>query len=84
MLFRSDHGPGIPETFHALAFDRFCQADGSDQRQKGGSGLGLSICKMIVDAHGGTIDFDTELGVGTTFYFELAEYRARGAKASAA
>ncbi|NNG05546.1 MAG: PAS domain S-box protein [Inquilinus sp.] len=80
----ADHGPGIPEAFRGEAFERFSQADGSDRREKGGSGLGLSICKMIVDAHGGTINFDTELGVGTTFHFEVPEVREQAAKASAA
>jgi DNA-binding response OmpR family regulator len=52
-------------------FEKFSQADSSDTRQKGGSGLGLSICKAIVELHRGEIGFDSEVGKGSTFYFEL-------------
>lgn len=67
----SDNGPGIPEEFHEKIFERFSQADSSDTRQKGGTGLGLNITKSIVEIHGGTIDFETEPGKGTTFFFNL-------------
>ena len=67
----SDHGPGIPEKFRDRIFERFAQADASDTRQKGGSGLGLNISKSIVEKHGGTIGFDTKVGAGSTFYFDL-------------
>ncbi|WP_427912476.1 ATP-binding protein [Ramlibacter sp. MMS24-I3-19] len=66
-----DHGPGIPADFRARIFERFAQADASDRREKGGTGLGLNICRSIVEAHGGTIGFDTEPGVRTAFWFEL-------------
>ncbi len=68
-----DHGPGIPTEFHSRIFQRFAQADSSDTREKGGSGLGLSISKAIVEHHGGHIGFDSEPGKGSTFYFELPE-----------
>ncbi|MBT5014298.1 MAG: hypothetical protein HON02_07590, partial [Rhodospirillaceae bacterium] len=45
--------------------------DASDSRQKGGTGLGLHISKMIVEQHDGTIDFETEVGTGSTFFFTL-------------
>ncbi len=64
----SDEGPGIPEEFRPRIFGRFAQADG---RKKGGTGLGLNIAKAIVEAHKGTIGFDTTDGQGTTFYFDL-------------
>ena len=67
----SDHGPGIPEELHQTIFVKFTQADASDTRRVGGTGLGLNISKTIVEKHGGNIDFDTEVGVGTTFYFEI-------------
>ena len=57
--------------FRARVFDKFTQADASDRRDRDGTGLGLSIAKIIVEAHGGTIDFDTEAGKGTTFHVEL-------------
>ena len=66
-----DHGAGISSEFHDTIFDRFTQADSSDVRHIGGTGLGLSISRAIIDRHGGTIDFDTEVGKGTTFYFSL-------------
>lgn len=66
-----DRGAGIPYEFRPRIFERFAQADSSDSREKGGTGLGLSISKVIIDRHGGNIDFATETGVGTTFYFEL-------------
>jgi PAS domain S-box-containing protein len=67
----SDQGPGIPEDFRRRIFERFAQADASNAKNKGGTGLGLNIAKAIVEAHKGTIGFDTTDGQGTTFYFEL-------------
>jgi len=66
-----DYGLGIPEEFHSSIFQRFAQADSSDTREKGGTGLGLSITKAIVEHHHGRIDYDTEQGKGTVFYFDL-------------
>lgn len=66
-----DEGPGIPSEFEGRIFEKFAQADSSDQRQKGGTGLGLAICKEIVDRHDGQIAYSTEVGEGTTFYFDL-------------
>lgn len=67
----TDHGPGIPQEFQPKLFDKFTQSDSSDTRQKGGTGLGLSITKIIVEKHGGLIDFVSREGIGTTFYIEL-------------
>jgi PAS domain S-box-containing protein/diguanylate cyclase (GGDEF)-like protein len=69
-----DRGPGIPEEFRARIFGRFAQADASDTRPKGGSGLGLSIVREIIDRHGGTVSFDSVLGVGTSFHLDLPEF----------
>ena len=66
-----DSGQGIPISFRDQVFCKFSQAKHADGPSDGTSGLGLSICKMIVEQHGGTISFDTELGVGTTFRFHL-------------
>jgi signal transduction histidine kinase len=65
----SDHGSGIAPTDRSRIFERFTRAASAEHR--GGLGLGLSISKGIVDAHGGTIRFETELGRGTTFIVEL-------------
>ncbi len=71
----TDHGPGIPEEFRSRIFERFSQADTSRTRVRQGSGLGLNISKAIVEHHGGRIGFETQEGVGTTFYFDLPEWR---------
>lgn len=66
-----DHGAGIPEEFRSSIFQRFAQADSSDTREKGGTGLGLSISKAIVERHEGHINYKSEQGKGTEFYFDL-------------
>ncbi|MBM3570125.1 MAG: hypothetical protein FJX46_15375 [Alphaproteobacteria bacterium] len=67
----TDHGQGIPPEFHGQVFNRFAQADSSDTRKFGGTGLGLAISKAIIDAHGGSIGFESQLGLGTKFWIEL-------------
>ncbi len=71
----TDRGPGIPEEFKERIFQKFAQADSSTTRDKGGTGLGLSITKAIVERLGGTIDFETDPATGTTFRFDLPEWR---------
>ncbi len=71
-----DHGPGIPDEFKMRIFDKFAQADASDARQKGGTGLGLNIVKQIITQHGGKIGFEAAPGGGTIFYFELPRIAA--------
>ena len=66
-----DQGSGISDEFRARIFQKFAQDDSSDTRQKGGTGLGLSITKAIVEGMGGQIGFETALGAGTTFHFDL-------------
>jgi len=67
----SDNGEGIPEEFRDSLFDRFTQADASTTRQQQGTGLGLSIAKALTEQMGGTIDFMTEIGKGTTFFVDF-------------
>ncbi|MEO8389849.1 response regulator [Polaromonas sp.] len=69
----ADSGPGIPEAFRKRIFQKFSQADTSDTRKMGGTGLGLNISRAIVERMGGQIGFTTETGVGTVFFFELPE-----------
>jgi PAS domain S-box-containing protein len=71
----SDRGPGIPEAFQSRIFQRFSQADSSDTRHKGGTGLGLAISWAIVERLEGHIGFQAREGGGTTFFFELPEWR---------
>lgn len=74
-----DYGQGIPEDFKQKMFQRFAQADSSDTREKGGTGLGLSIAKAIVERHRGEINFFSEEGGGTEFFFTLPMYRQAAA-----
>jgi PAS domain S-box-containing protein len=71
-----DYGKGIAPEFQPHIFERFAQADVSSTRQKGGTGLGLTIAKAIVERHGGRMGFATRPGEGTTFSFELPEWGA--------
>ncbi len=78
----ADHGPGIPVAFRDHVFQKFAQADSSDTRQKGGTGLGLSIAKAIIERLGGSIGFETQSGIGTTFHFDLPARRESVAPAT--
>lgn len=66
-----DRGPGVIREFRDSMFQKFRQADATDTRAKSGTGLGLAISKAIVEGMDGDIGFQTEMGVGSLFYFEL-------------
>ena len=66
-----DHGQGIPAAEIPFIFDRFRRADTSRARNTGGYGLGLAISKAIVEAYGGTIRVESEVGIGTTMTVQL-------------
>lgn len=67
----SDRGQGIPEQSIPRVFERFYRVDTGRSRDQGGTGLGLAIVKHLVEAHGGTVACESELGKGSTFFFTL-------------
>jgi two-component system, OmpR family, sensor histidine kinase KdpD len=68
MFTVADQGPGIPETDRPHLFEKFWQGKG---KSAGGAGLGLAICKGIVEAHGGRIWLDDTAQAGATIRFAL-------------
>jgi len=66
-----DSGVGIPEEHQSRIFDKFYQADTSASREFGGMGLGLAICKEIIDLHGGSIWAKSKPGKGSEFHFTI-------------
>ena len=71
LLTVSDNGDGIPEQEQQRIFDKFDQGTPRTPRTKGGSGLGLSFCKLAVEAHGGTISVESQPGQGALFSVRL-------------
>jgi PAS domain S-box-containing protein len=80
-----DYGAGIPDDFRGRIFSKFAQADGSNSRRVGGTGLGLAIVKALVERMRGEIEFESEVGRGSTFFFTLplADWNARSNQVSA-
>ena len=67
----SDEGPGIPEEDQKHLFDKFYRVSDDISKKKRGTGLGLTVCKYIVEAHGGRIWVESQLGKGSSFKFHL-------------
>ena len=67
----SDTGSGISQADQEKIFDRFYRVENAVHTEQG-TGLGLSIVRGIIEKHGGEIRMASELGVGTTFWFDLA------------
>ncbi|MFO7773845.1 MAG: ATP-binding protein, partial [Dehalococcoidia bacterium] len=73
----SDSGEGIPVEDLPNIFERFYRVDRSRARATGGSGLGLTIAKRLVEAHGGTITVQSEVGKGSSFSFTVPVVNGR-------
>ena len=70
-LVVEDDGEGIPEEPLPHLFERFYRVDKARDRERGGSGLGLAIVKAILEAHGGEVWVESQVGKGTAFSFSL-------------
>jgi signal transduction histidine kinase len=68
-----DNGTGIPREYHEKIFERFGQLEAKEFS----TGLGLTFCKLAVEAHGGRIGLESEPGKGSTFWFELSHAPTR-------
>jgi|Deesub1362A_J573_1020465.scaffolds.fasta_scaffold05338_4 PAS domain S-box-containing protein len=79
----SDTGIGIPEDRLDKIFERFYQVDSSPTRRYGGAGMGLAIVKEVVEAHGGRVTVESELGKGSTFCFTLPIWREKNGEDTA-
>ena len=66
-----DYGNGISKSDIPILFEKFTQARSEEQSKQSGFGLGLSICKDIIERHGGSIGVTSEIGQGSTFWFTL-------------
>ena len=75
MISVIDTGYGIQPEDRNHIFERFYQSNHAGQSRMGGYGLGLSIARLIVEQHGGVIDFDSTVNQGTTFYFTAPLYK---------
>ena len=67
----TDMGPGIPEEYREKIFEKFIQIEEQESRRGRGSGLGLTFCKLVVEAHGGRIWVESHVDQGSTFTFTL-------------
>jgi two-component system sensor histidine kinase/response regulator len=63
----TDTGPGIPPEFHESIFDMYAQVD----VREFSSGIGLTFCKLAVEAHGGTMGVESAVGAGSTLWFQV-------------
>jgi signal transduction histidine kinase len=67
----ADTGHGIPQENLETVFDKFVQVKSSTETTPGSVGLGLAIAREVVEAHGGRIWVESQIGVGSTFFFTL-------------
>lgn len=67
----SDTGEGIPKSYLKKVFDKFVQVESHRSRKKLSNGLGLTFCKLVIEAHGGSIWVESEMEIGSTFHFTI-------------
>lgn len=79
-----DSGPGVPADYQAKVFEKLGQVDAYQDRKKSSTGLGLTFCKLAVEAHGGTIGVESDGQIGSRFWFSLPLAPAATAVAVAA
>jgi signal transduction histidine kinase len=70
-LIITDSGPGIAPEYHEKIFEKFWQVDSNKLKQMHSSGLGLTFCKLAIEAHGGTIGVESEPDKGAKFWFQI-------------
>ncbi len=71
----TDRGPGVAASLRDGLFQAFAPwIEGSGRQPPGGAGLGLSIARVIVEAHGGSVGFEPMPGTGARFYFDLPQW----------
>lgn len=71
-----DSGPGIPAEYHERIFEKFGRVEAAQSLKGRSTGLGLTFCRLAVEAHGGRIGVESEVGQGSLFWFTLPKQRA--------
>lgn len=71
----TDQGRGVPADKLTAVFEKFTQVESADGKRKAGTGLGLPICKRIIESHGGRVGVESEEGKGSTFWFSVPAER---------
>lgn len=74
----ADSGPGIPPEVHRKIFDKFFSLEVPQENEKQGIGLGLAICRGIIEGHGGAIRVESRRGAGSTFSFDIPREQSPG------
>lgn len=78
-----DQGRGVPASYKEAIFEKFKQVEAADGKRKSGTGLGLPICKQIIEEHGGQIGVDSDEGKGSIFWFRVPKDETASMKMNA-
>ena len=68
----TDTGMGVPQEYREKIFEKFGQVEARENKARASTGLGLAFCKLVVEAHGGRLGVESEVGEGSTFWVELS------------